>query len=167
MMTEETSIFEKLDIKVKKSWRIARSIFFGCMLIAFIAAYFALNWFDADDSVIRIVLIVQVVCLALCVLNITIIANIQYNRWGYYIGSDKVEIKKGLIFLTTQTIPIIRLQNITKSNGPIDRSLGLSTVKMDTASGSFHIVGVEERKASMISEHLKDKLINRLQEEIY
>ncbi len=159
-------MFEKLDLKVKKSWRIARSIFLVCMIVIFVAVHVVLNILDIDMS-LPVIIIIQIVCIALNLIYITVVANIQYNRWGYYIGVDKVEIKKGLIFLTTQTIPIIRIQNITKSKGPIDRKLGLSTVRMDTASGTFHIVGVADDKATMISEHLKDKLINRLQEEIY
>ncbi len=157
--------YEKLDIKVKKSWRIGRSIFLGVIATIILAVYIFLYISEISEEARFWVGIGGIGVGILGVLYIGIFPEIQYKRWGYYIGEDKVEIKKGIVFITIETIPIIRIQHITSSRGPIDRKFNLATVEMSTASGKFEIVGLREELGIEISERLKSKLIKRLEEE--
>jgi len=90
---------------------------------------------------------------------------IEYKQWRYAITEDKVEIRHGIFFITTTVIPIIRVQHITISRGPIYRKLGLSAVKIFLASGSFEIEGLRENIANTISENLKSRVMERLNKE--
>jgi len=98
-------------------------------------------------------------------IGIVIYPIIEYKQWRYAITEDKVEIRHGIFFVTTTVIPIIRVQHITISRGPIYRKLGLSSVKIFLASGSFDIEGLLENTATVISESLKSSVMERLNKE--
>ena len=89
---------------------------------------------------------------------------IEYKQWGYSVEEDKVVIRHGIFFIRKTIIPIIRIQNITVSQGPINRKLGLFEVEMALASGSFSIEGLDKETADAISENLKAKLYRRISE---
>ena len=102
----------------------------------------------------------------LCYLAIgmVIFPIIEYKQWGYKVEEDKVVIRHGIFFIQKTIIPIIRIQNITISQGPINRRLGLFQVEMALASGSFSIEGLDKETADAISENLKAKLYRRISE---
>lgn len=101
---------------------------------------------------------------AYCLLALIVYPPIEYKRWGYYIDQEKVVIRRGLFFLRKTIIPIIRIQNITISQGPINRHLGLYTVEIALASDSHEIVGLNQETAEAISEGLRAKLYTRIEE---
>ena len=57
-----------------------------------------------------------------------------------------------------QIVPIERLHKIAKSQGPIARIFGLSTVEVTTAGGDVNIKFLTDEKADEISETLKKKI---------
>ena len=91
--------------------------------------------------------------------------EIEYRQWRYLITEDKVEIRHGIFFVETTIIPIVRIQHITISQGPIRRRFGLFGVKISLASGEHEIVGLTEEKAARVSDYLKTRLYVRLEEE--
>ena len=88
---------------------------------------------------------------------------IEYRQWGYHISHDRVEIKHGIFFISTSVIPVIRIQHITIEHGIILRKLGLSSVRIHTASGAFNIVGLSNGEARSIIESLKNNLYTRIE----
>ena len=89
--------------------------------------------------------------------------ELEYRQWGYIVEEDRVVIRHGIFFVKKVIIPIIRIQNITVSQGPINRKLGIYSLEMSLASGSFAIEGLNKETADFISENLKAKLYERLQ----
>lgn len=156
--------YSKVDPKAIKSWRIGRGIFFLIVLAMAVPGEIALG-FLAWESIWK-VLIMAVIGLFVCYLAVGLVVFpiIEYKQWGYSVEEDKVVIRHGIFFIRKTIIPIIRIQNITVSQGPINRKLGLFEVEMALASGSFSIEGLDKETADAISENLKAKLYRRISE---
>jgi membrane protein YdbS with pleckstrin-like domain len=151
--------YKKLDKKVITSWRAARIIFF--VVLALIFAVFNLSSRDQDfwDLAKFYIFAGEGLLLLYSLISLILYPMIEYRQWGYSIENDKVEIRHGIFFISTSVIPIIRIQHITMSSGPINRKLGLTKLTIHTASGEFNIEGLTVRTAEEISENLKNKLI--------
>ena len=156
--------YEKLDPKIIKSWRKARGIFLSIVTLIYIAFCIIMFILDVNMPILLIVAVLFFLVIV-AIISLIIIPKIQYKRWAYYIGEDRVQIQKGLFFIKTDTIPIVRLQHITTARGIINRSFGLGTLTMSTASGSFTIVGLTDEKCAEFSLYLKNRLILRLENE--
>lgn len=155
--------YEQLDKKAIISWRIGRIISF----LVFLIVLAGVLTFTKDTSLVtqyhKIFIGIAVLLTIYGAAGIYIYPEIEYRQWGYQITDDKVEFRHGIFFVTTTVIPIVRIQHITISNGPIYRKLGLSKVKIFLASGSFEIEGLSMATADTISENLKTKVMKRLQ----
>lgn len=154
--------YNKLDEKILISWRISRlisiiiiGVFFGVGLFFLTKANFFEPW--KNYSFIGAGLII-----AYMLAGLFIYPAIEYRQWGYIITDDRVEIRHGIFFVKNTIIPIVRIQHITVSQGPIIRKLGISVLNIHTASGQFGIAGISNAEANSIAEGLRSKLYNRL-----
>jgi len=157
--------YEKLDEKAILSWRIKRIISFVVIIIIVGVGLLILKGTDVDNKYRNYIYIAIGLFLLYKMIGIIIYPIIEYQQWRYAITKEKVEIRHGIFFITTTVIPIIRVQHITISRGPIYRKLGLSSVKIFLASGSFDIEGLLENTATVISESLKSSVMERLNKE--
>lgn len=154
--------FKKLDKKAITAWRAVRIIvflvfIFGIALIN-LSLYTEDNWKDVK---VYIYALEGSVLLLYLLFSLILYPIIEYKQWGYSIENDKVMIRHGIFFVTTSIVPIIRIQHITMSRGPINRKLGLTKLIIHTASGQFAIEGLNEETANEVSENLKSKLIHK------
>lgn len=152
--------YKKLDKKIIDGWRTSRLIRLACFLIPTVAATILV---DIDAIWWKVVFCVLWAVCAYCLLGLILYPPIEYRQWGYYIDDEKVVIRHGLFFIDQTIIPIIRIQNITISQGPINRHLGLYKVEIALASGSHEIVGLDQETADSISEGLRAKLYHRME----
>ena len=156
--------YNKVNPKAIKSWRIGRGIFFLIVLIMAIPGEIflaTLEW----DSIWKLVIMAGVgILVCYLAVGLVIFPIIEYKQWGYKVEEDKVVIRHGIFYIKKTIIPIIRIQNITVSQGPINRKLGLYAVEMALASGSFSIEGLDKETADTISENLKSCLYQRISE---
>lgn len=162
-MAEERELeYKKVDSKAIKSWRIGWAIWLVISLAAAIPLEIwlsGLGWNSVWKSVIMVVIVLVVLYIAV---GLALFPAIEYKQWGYLVEEDKVVIRHGIFFIKKTIIPIIRIQNITVSQGPINRKLGLYQVEMALASGSFSIEGLDKETADSISENLKNRLYQRV-----
>ncbi len=154
--------YQKLDKRVLVSWRIARVIgilIVGAILIGALVIVSRLSFFETYMvyGYIAVGIILSYMLLALF-----LFPAIEYRQWGYIISDDRIEIRHGIFLIKITVIPIVRVQHITISQGPINRKLGISTINVHTASGVFGIEGISSEDASTMAEMLKAKLYNRL-----
>lgn len=154
--------YEKLDKKAILSWRIGRILSFLVLIILAVVLVIISNKVDFIDFYKNYIYFAVGLLLLYKLMGIILYPEIEYRQWRYVINEDKVEIRHGIFFVTTTVIPIIRVQHITISRGPIYRKLGLSSVKIFLASGSFEIEGLSENTANVISESLKSRVMERL-----
>ena len=154
--------YEKPDPKAIVGWRIGRLIGLAIVLILGVAASLVVTFIDVFSHIAVAVYLISVGIVLFNALALWIFPKIEYRQWKYLITDEKVEIAHGIFFVTTSIVPIIRIQHITIGQGPIYRKLGLFTVTIALASGTFEIVGLREERAREISENLRAKLYTRL-----
>lgn len=150
----------KLDKKAITSWRMNRVLRLPLWLLlcgGIFAGGIFLPW--------RLVLQITAVALFLYkIIGAVIYPAIEYKQWGYMIREDKVDIRHGIFFVRHSIIPVIRIQHITVSQGPVNRKLGLYSVEMALASNEFEIPCLSAEVAEEIADNLKSRLYNRLEE---
>jgi len=150
----------KLDKKAITSWRISRLLRLPIWLIVCIAAFIGGMFLPAAGLVVKIMAVVLAVYK---IAGIVVYPQIEYRQWGYQIHEDRVDIRHGIFFIKHTIVPVIRIQHITVSQGPVNRKLGLYEVEMALASNNFEIPCLSKNVAEEIAENLKSRLYNRLE----
>lgn len=154
--------YKKLDKRIKTSWRLARLIrlVITMALLGFTRLFIdkplGPNIFYYDIFLLAVFLYLFI--------TLIVYPEVEYRQWSYALTYDRVEIHHGIIFLRTTVIPIIRIQHVTISQGPINRIFKLSTVVIFTASGSFEIEGLNSDTALSLTETLKSRLYTRIED---
>ncbi len=150
----------KLDRKAITSWRIGRILRLPIWLIVCAAAFIGGMFMPAAGAVIKAGAIVLAVYK---IAGIIIYPQIEYRQWGYKISEDRVDIRHGIFFVKHTIVPVVRIQHITVSQGPVNRKLGLYEVEMSLASDNFEIPCLSKEVADGIADNLKSRLYNRLE----
>jgi membrane protein YdbS with pleckstrin-like domain len=82
---------------------------------------------------------------------------IEYRHMSYKVDEDGVEIRHGVVWRTIVSVPRSRVQHLDVSQGPLQRSFGLGTLRIYTA-GTEHaqvdLAGVEHGRALQIRDYL-------------
>ncbi len=156
--------YQKLDKKIKLSWRIARFIRLVIIMSVLGVPRLVLGGQANLESFIFYFDIFLLAVFLYLIITFIVYPMVEYRQWSYALTNDRVEIHHGIFFVRTTVIPIIRIQHVTISQGPVNRILKLSTVIIYTASGSFVIEGLSNDTARLIGETLKSKLYTRIEE---
>ena len=148
--------YEKLDKLAKKSWFISRLI----TLLVIIIVLIALRIFLSDKLGDKAFIISSIIALVILffTINAFIYPEIVYNQWRYSVSEDCIELIHGIFFVKNTVIPVVRIQHIKTSQGPINRKLGLANMEIFTAGGAHKIPNINREKAEEIAIYLKDKL---------
>ncbi|MHB1453320.1 MAG: PH domain-containing protein [Saccharofermentanales bacterium] len=152
----------KLDPRILTSWRISRWIRFGILAAIQGAVMFLFMKQDFPAEITIPVLAINAVIFAYLIITPFLYPAIEYRQWRYAISEDRVDIRHGIFFIQRTIIPIVRIQHVTITQGPINRKLGVSTILINTASGVFKIEGLADENAEMIAESLKSRLVSRM-----
>ncbi|HEY3952967.1 MAG TPA: PH domain-containing protein [Streptosporangiaceae bacterium] len=76
--------------------------------------------------------------------------------WGYAERDDDLMVRRGVLVRRLSVIPYGRMQFIDVTAGPVERSLGLATLRMHTAAAASdaRIPGLERAAAARLRDHL-------------
>lgn len=138
----------KLNKNVIKLWRVRSLI----GLIGLAVAYFVLNSFDFFGLKQVFNWLFGLGVLYTVVYEMIIDPIWDYNVSTYGMGEDAVEIVKGAIFKKRVLIPLVRVQHVNQTQGPVMRMFGLTELSIATASDSFEIEGITVEEATRFSE---------------
>ncbi|HHV20068.1 MAG TPA: PH domain-containing protein [Propionibacterium sp.] len=80
------------------------------------------------------------------------------RSWGYAELADDLYVTHGLWFRRLMAVPYGRMQVVEVEAGPIERALGLATVKLVTASASTDatIPGLPPEEAARLRDRLTE-----------
>lgn len=76
---------------------------------------------------------VAVACLALAA-GAAFFVDARFRRWSWWMTAESLELRHGVIRRTESSVPFRRIQQIDIVQGPIERWLGIATLKIRTAS---------------------------------
>ena len=76
--------------------------------------------------------------------------------WAYAEREDDLMVRRGVMIRRQSVVPYGRMQFIDVTAGPVERSLGLATVRMHTAAAASdaRIPGLERAEASRLRDQL-------------
>ena len=155
--------YQKLDPRAIKMWRFGRIIGLAFLLVIYAGLTLLAYRILRDDftlGYLPLILAVMAIPIAAQILNLVLYPPIEYRQWAYLITADRIEIKKGIFFHSTQIIPISRIQHVMVSEGPLARHYHLASVTIHTAGGAMKIDGLAHDTADEICENLKT-VVNR------
>ena len=136
----------KLEEKAERCMRLSAAVVMVIMAASVTAA--CLIFWNA--SPMRN--LVRAGCWVLAAVYIIASPALRYARYRYCIDEEAIRVIEGFIWVQEQIVPIERLHKIAKSQGPIARIFGLSTVEVTTAGGDVNIKFLTDEKADEISE---------------
>ncbi|MDP1793993.1 MAG: PH domain-containing protein [Acidimicrobiales bacterium] len=79
-----------------------------------------------------------------------------YRRWSYRIDDVAIEVSRGALIRRRSVIPFFRIQHVDTSRGPLERKLGLTELKLHTASSGTdaQIPGLDDAVATELRAHI-------------
>lgn len=84
--------------------------------------------------------------------------KIRYERYRYILTQEEFEVRKGLIIVKTEIVPIERLHKIEITSGPVLRAFGLKAVTATTAGSNIEVSYLDNEVADQIAQHLKKRI---------
>ena len=140
-----------LDPRVKTAWRIQTAV------VAIPVALFGLIgagvlWVAGSPTWLSI--LVGVAGLVFAVTMLWPVPEVRYRRWRWEVTDLEVRLQHGLVVIERIVIPMVRIQHVDTSQGPIMRAFGLSEVKVSTAAGSHAIPALADEDAGVLRDRI-------------
>ena len=152
----ETKDFTKLDRKYL-TIIIIRIILFFLFLSGGLVTLLIL----AEEIPGRLFGLVGGSVIVLIILFSFITAVLGFPRKGYLVREQDISFQKGLITYKLTTVPFNRIQHVEVNQGVLSKILGLSSVKIYTAGGSYSdlsIPGLPSNDALRLKAFLSDQI---------
>ena len=148
----------KLDKKINTYHFIVRTI--GCLVVyaglIFVIIYPKENF---EFELIKTVLIVllSIISALLWVFNF-ILPFFIFAQYGYKVYDNYILVQKGILFKTTDYIPLKRIQHIERLQGPIQTLFKQATIFIHTAGSNDAIIGLQQDEANDVIHQIRGKL---------
>lgn len=78
----------------------------------------------------------------LAMTGILVVPARRYRRLGYALRPNLLQVVRGWLFHTDTIVPLVRVQHIDVTRGPLDKMFGTSTLVLHTAGTHNSIVGL-------------------------
>lgn len=127
----------------------------GVTMLAIVAALWHF-WLGPND--VAAGKLVAMLVLLYTVFSMTVEPLVRFYRYLYAIDDECIDIKEGYFFVKRHIVPIERLHKLETAKGPIDRLFHVAKVTVTTAGGDVTIRFLDEEKAEMIAETLRQRI---------
>ena len=87
-------------------------------------------------------------------LGVVAIPELRWSRWRYEIRDEEIDLRHGTVTVTRTLIPMLRVQHVDTTRGPLDQILGLATVVIHTAAGRTAIPALEQEDAGRLRDQI-------------
>lgn len=102
-----------------------------------------------------------VIVAVLTLLGVVLVV-LRYRAWIYQVRMDALYLERGVFTHVRTLVPYVRIQHVDTSRGPLERSLGLSTLIVYTAGSrgaDVSIPGLTPEEASDLQQRVKELAI--------
>ncbi|MBO2537074.1 PH domain-containing protein [Rummeliibacillus suwonensis] len=128
-------------------WRI-HAVFEFLILLLFAAAVSVLTFFfDWPEWIYAICLGVLI---ADVFFGIYLFPKIRWNHWRYEVREQEIEIQQGLFIIKRTLVPMVRVQHVDTSQGPILKHYCLASMSISTAATIHTIPAITEQEADQL-----------------
>ena len=97
----------------------------------------------------------------LAVLAVIFIPHRRWGRLGYALHPKMLQVVRGWLFHTDTIVPLVRVQHIDVTRGPLDKAFGTATLVVHTAGTHNSIVtlpGLSPENASAIRDEIRQHI---------
>lgn len=126
----------KIPRKGLTVWRLYGLINTVILLIVAGIASFISYKFDGPKVIYYIAIIVVA---AVAFITIWLFPKIRWNHWRYEVREHEIEIQSGLFIVKRTLIPMVRVQHVDTSQGPILKKYDLANISISTAA-TTHVI---------------------------
>lgn len=116
------------------------------------------------DAPVRAGLATSVVAI-LCLAALVLLPVRRYRAWAWREDEEELHVRHGLVVRTHTIVPFGRVQHIDVAQGPIERSVDLSTLILHTAGtrgASVPLPGLKRENA----EAMRDRIRARIRQDL-
>jgi len=82
------------------------------------------------------------------------VPELRWRRWRYEIRDEEIDLRHGTVRITRTLVPMLRVQHVDTTQGPLDQALGLATVVVHTAAGTTTIPALTEGDAGRLRDRI-------------
>lgn len=152
--------YRVLDSSCLKSMYLSRIIAVIIIAVVFCGVYMA------EASAPDLYRYITVLVLVVVVVYALVSPVVFYKRYRYRMDDEKIEVRKGIVYITHILVPIERVHQVDVNAGPVNRLFGLADVSVTTAGGEVTIQFLKEDVAESIATKLNDTVVRMLKERI-
>ena len=89
-----------------------------------------------------------------------VVPRLRYARWRWELTAEGLELAHGVLLRTESAIPVFRVQQIDVNQGPLERALGLVTLRITTASSGSDgtLPGIDAEGAEAVRRELLSRV---------
>lgn len=98
-------------------------------------------------------------------LGIYLFPKIRWQRWRYEVREQEIEIQSGLFVVERTLVPMIRVQHVDTTQGPILKKYNLSEISISTAATTHYIPALLTEEADELRERIS-KLARVAEEDV-
>ena len=144
---------ERLDRKIRQWWIVSEALsglVLGLILGVLGYLAFEIIWLAVPAVVVFVVVA-------------AVYAQYRYRNWLFEVHDDHLEIEYGVVRKVSVVVPYVRVQHIDTNRGPVERLLGLATLRVYTAGSAgadLGIPGLARFRAEEMQAELREKAID-------
>jgi uncharacterized protein len=106
------------------------------------------------DGVLGVALrLVPIVGLLVCVV---LVPSLRWRHWRWEVRPEAIDIRHGTFTIRRTLVPMLRVQHVDTTRGPVEQSLDLATVVVHTAAGSHNIPLLRVTDAAEVRDRIAD-----------
>ncbi|MEM4216135.1 MAG: PH domain-containing protein [Candidatus Anstonellales archaeon] len=134
-MNEENGEWVHLDGKVKFLWSLNAILLLLVIwiILSFAIVRFNVNFLGFDSSIGPVVLFILLLLIALPYFAWI---ELVYKAFRYKLDKTEIRIRKGVIRTETYVVPYEKMQNVNIERSPLEKLLGLATLRIETAGSN-------------------------------
>ncbi|KPN12924.1 hypothetical protein AKG37_13590 [Bacillus australimaris] len=141
----------QISLNGLKVWRLQNgiiSLIFLLIIIGVFVTSYYLQWPYWIGAILSGLWVLQVI------FGIWLIPKIRHHIWRYEVFENEIEIQHGLFRVTRVIVPMVRVQHVDTSQGPLLRRYRLASVQISTAATVHDIPALELEEADELRDYI-------------
>ncbi|ARV97400.1 MULTISPECIES: PH domain-containing protein [Bacillus] len=134
-----------------KVWRLQEIIISAVCLLIVIAVAVLSYYFDWPYWISGVL---GAVWLLGSIVTVFIIPKVRHKVWRYEVHEHEIDIQSGIFVVTRVIVPMVRVQHVDTSQGPLLKKYNLATVKISTAATVHSIPALEMEEADRLRDSI-------------
>lgn len=130
-----------------KVWRMTGGLFSFVLWLVVFGIGFTGHYFGWPTLYTVVAALLVLIATAL---NVWIIPAIRWRRWRYEVNEHELELQYGVFFIHRTLVPMVRVQHVDTSQGPLLKRYQLATVSVSTAATVHEIPAVDVHEAEKL-----------------